>query len=111
MFDINQHYLSRAAARAAQYFQKATGYTGRLSTNDGWQAAWLSGYKAKLSSLIATGVWDGTGLVDKPGATPVLVVPYPKRKPKAPAAGTGDTSVPVGDAGGGDAPAAEPTKA
>ncbi|MFA7339681.1 MAG: hypothetical protein WC028_23065 [Candidatus Obscuribacterales bacterium] len=90
MFDINQHYLSRAAARAAQYFQKATGYTGRLSTSDGWQAAWLSGYKAKLSSLIATGVWDGTGLVDKPGATPVLVVPYPKRKPKAPAAGTAE---------------------
>ena len=110
MFDINQHYLSRAAARAAQYFKKATGWTGRLSTSDGWQAAWLVGYKAKLASLLATGVWDGTGLVDKPGATPVLVVPYPKRKPKAPAAaaveaGT-DSTVPVtgtADAGTGSA--------
>ncbi len=108
MFDINQHYLSRAAARAAQYFKKATGWTGRLMTSDGWQAAWLSGYKAKLSNLIATGVWDGKGLVDKPGATPVLVVPYPKRTPKAPTAPAGDASVPAAgtaDAGGGDAPA------
>ncbi|CAN5162882.1 hypothetical protein BH11CYA1_BH11CYA1_08170 [soil metagenome] len=126
MFDINQHYLSRAAARAAQYFQKASGWTGRLATNDGWQAAWLNGYKSKLANLIATGVWDGKGLVDKPGATPVLVVPYPKRKPKAPATGTVDSTVPADgtvDAGTDDtvktdtvtaitpAPVVEPTKA
>jgi hypothetical protein len=133
MFDINKHYLARAAARASRFFQKDSGYTGRLSQTDSWQDAWLDGYKDKEARMLATGVWDGKGLVDKPGATPVLVVPYPKRKPKAPAAGTGDTSAPAADSGAGNAgtegegtaapvvdsvvpaaapvPAAEPTKA
>ncbi len=82
MFDINKHYLSRAAARAAQYFKSATGYTGKLSVTDGWQTAWITGYKAMEANLLVTGQWSGKGLVDKPNATPVLVVPFPKRKPK-----------------------------
>lgn len=86
MFDINKHYLSRAAARAASRrastFQAAAGYTGRLSVSDDWQAAYLTGYKSKEANLLATGQWDGKGLVDKDGAVPVLVVPFPKPKPK-----------------------------
>lgn len=35
---------------------------GFLSTNDDWQNYWLKGYKAREVQLLATGVWDGSGL-------------------------------------------------
>ncbi|MBS1996354.1 MAG: hypothetical protein JSS86_08600 [Cyanobacteria bacterium SZAS LIN-2] len=88
MFDINKHYASRAAARANRTLQKAVGWTGKLSTNDTWQSGWVTGYKAKEARMLATGVWDGTGLVDPPGLKSVPVIPAPRRKP----AGSGATT-------------------
>ncbi len=82
MFDINKHYFTRSAGRAASYSQEVSDYTGKLAVTDGWQKNWVGKYKAREAKLLATGEWDGKGLTDRPGATPVLVVPYPKRKPK-----------------------------
>lgn len=93
MFDINKHYFTRSAGRAASYSQEDRGYTGKLATTDAWQANWVGKYKAREAKLLATGRWDGKGLTDRPGATPVLVVPYPKRKPKV---------VPAADAAAGE---------
>lgn len=74
MIDVNKHYQSRAAARASG--KKGSDFSGRLSTDDSWQDAWISGYKAKESHLFATGVWDGNGLVDDPNLKSEFVVPF-----------------------------------
>jgi len=87
MFDINKHYASRAAARASKYAQKAVGWTGRLAITDAWQTNWVTGYKAKEARMLATGVWDGTGLVDRPGNKSVPVIPAPKKNPVGTTAG------------------------
>jgi hypothetical protein len=80
MFDINKHYTARAAARSAQFNKRHdSGFNGKLSTSDGWQDGWISGYKAKEAALLATGKWDGSGLTDEPGAKSVVVVPFPPR--------------------------------
>ncbi|MBK9771869.1 MAG: hypothetical protein IPP57_13805 [Candidatus Obscuribacter sp.] len=99
MFDINKHYLARAAARASRFFQKDSGYTGRLSQTDSWQDAWLDGYKDKEARMLATGVWDGKGLVDKPGAKSVPILPPRKPKPKVPAADPAQATADSGTAG------------
>ncbi len=77
MFDINKHYLARSAARSTKVTQKDSGWTGFLASDDSWQDVWLVPYKLKESVLLATGVWDGTGLIDPPGlqSVPVLNVP------------------------------------
>lgn len=96
MFDINKHFQSRAAARAGKFQKKAVGWTGKLALTDGWQAGWIDGYKQLEAQLLATGKWDPSTLVDDPNQVPVLVVPPPRRKPKAPVA----TGTPVVSAGG-----------
>jgi hypothetical protein len=82
LFDVNKHYLARAAARSTKVTQKDSGWTGFLATDDSWQNAWLSPFKRKESVMLATGVWDGSGLVDPAGLKSVPVIP-------APAGGTG----------------------
>ena len=81
MFDINKHYASRAAAHADASAQKDSGWTGALAVTDAWQTPWLDGYKNKEAGLLATGTWDGSGLVDPPGLQAVYVVPPATRKP------------------------------
>lgn len=110
MYDINKHYQSRAAARASQSFKNATGYTGKLAVTDDWQTAWLTGYKAMEAEMLVTGQWNGKGLVDKPGAVPVLVVPFPTRTPK-PAGAVDATGVVTGVDAGVDGGAAGTTPA
>lgn len=100
MFDINKHFQSRAAARASKYRKQTVGWTGKLAATDAWQTYLVDGYKAKEAQLLATGVWDGSGLVDKPGNRSVDVIPFKKRpftpKPAGLVAdGTGDTASPA----------------
>ncbi len=107
MFDINKHFQSRAAARASKYRKQTVGWTGKLAATDAWQTFLLDGYKAKEAQLLATGVWDGSGLVDSPNNRSVEVIPFKKKpwtpKPAAAVAdGTGD--------GGTTAVTAEPGK-
>ncbi|MCC6980571.1 MAG: hypothetical protein IT343_19790 [Candidatus Melainabacteria bacterium] len=80
MFDINKHFQSRAAARASKYRKQTVGWTGKLAASDAWQDNWIDGYKAKEARLLATGVWDGSGLVDHPNNRSVYVIPLPKKK-------------------------------
>lgn len=76
MVDVNKHYQSRAAARAQKLGQKNSSYTGKLSSSDSWQGTWTDGYKAREAALFATGVWDGSGLVDDPNLKSEFVVPF-----------------------------------
>jgi hypothetical protein len=103
MFDINKHFQSRAAARASKYRKQTVGWTGKLAATDAWQTYLVDGYKAKEAQLLATGVWDGSGLVDSPNNRSVEVIPF-KKKPWPPkpatavAEGTGDAAVPAATA-------------
>ncbi|MBU6455204.1 MAG: hypothetical protein KGS72_25770 [Cyanobacteria bacterium REEB67] len=83
LFDINKHYLSRAAARSTKTVQQSSGWTGRLATTDAWQKSWTNGYKAREAKMIATGYWDGSGFVDPAGLKSVPVIFMPPRKPGA----------------------------
>jgi hypothetical protein len=82
MFDINKHYLARAAAARAG---KDSKFTGKLDVTDGWQDQWIDGFKALEAQLLATGKWDGSSLHDDPNLTSEYVVPF---KPRGT---TGDT--------------------
>lgn len=80
MFDINKHYQSRAAARAHRFSKKRDpNYSPRLDNDDSWQDAHLSGYKAREAQLLATGVWDGSGMEDGPDVVSDWVVPFQPR--------------------------------
>lgn len=103
MFDINKHFQSRAAARASKYRKQTVGWTGKLAATDAWQTYLVDGYKAKEAQLLATGVWDGSGLVDSPNNRSVEVIPF-KKKPWTPKPATAVADA-TGDAG---APAAAP---
>jgi hypothetical protein len=98
MFDINQHYLARAAARSTKTVQGDSGWTGSLDVTDGWQKQWLAPYKLKVATLLATGVWDGTGLIDPPGLKSVPVLPPPTKKPGGKATGAVGATDGSGDA-------------
>ncbi|MBX9690623.1 MAG: hypothetical protein K2Y33_09385 [Mycolicibacterium frederiksbergense] len=82
MFDINKHFLSRAAARANRNSPR----TGRLALTDAWQTVWSDGFKAREAQLLATGKWDGSGFVDDPKLQPEWVLPWQPR-PKTTAVG------------------------
>ncbi len=100
MFDVNKHFQSRAASRAARFGGNKSGWTGRLSTTDTWQSYWLDGYHALEAQLLATGKWDGSGLEDDPNAKPEFVIPWQPR-PRNAAIGAvpsdDDNSVLAGD--------------
>jgi hypothetical protein len=107
MFDINKHFQSRQAARASKYRKQTVGWTGKLAATDAWQDNWIDGYKAKEARLIATGVWDGSGLVDHPNNPSVYVLPAPKKKfPPKPAGIVDGAAADVAPADG--TPAATP---
>ena len=88
MFDINKHYLSRAAARSNRNVQQASGWTGRLAVSDAWQKTWVSGFKTREAKMLATGIWDGSGFVDPAGLKSIPVINFPPRKPSGTVAGT-----------------------
>lgn len=79
MFEINKHFQSRAAARAAAFSGKGR-WNGKLASNDSWQANWLSGYKAREAALLVSGVWDGSGLEDDPNLESEWVIPWSPRR-------------------------------
>ena len=79
MFDINKHFQSRAAARAARRGGNKSNWSGRLFTTDDWQSIWTDGYRAREANLLASSKWDGSGLEDDPNAVPEFVIPFTPR--------------------------------
>ncbi len=94
LFDVNKHYVARAAARSTKVTQQDSGWTGFLATDDSWQDAWLNTYKLAEATMLATGVWDGKGLIDPPGLKSLPVVP-PRKPPVGKGAGVASTTAPT----------------
>jgi len=74
MFDLHEHFTARAVANA-RHNKPLEG----LSVTDKWQDAYLTGYKAKEGRMLATGVWDGSGMEDPPGLKSTWVYNFSRK--------------------------------
>ncbi|MBY0552573.1 MAG: hypothetical protein K2W95_35150 [Candidatus Obscuribacterales bacterium] len=98
MYDLYSHFLSRQASNRNRRGSNQQKF-GELDITDAWQDRFLVGYRAKQMKMLATGVWDGSGLEDPDWLKPDWVVPFQPRPRVAGVVADGgsgtDTTAPV----------------